>query len=127
MTCYGHDLVENPGHVATTRFFAGIGTVAGYVVAFPAAVLLVPSVWTDAGVDNADSPRPTEERPAGSPDDRRVGDHRIPLALAPFEYGGGLGAAVLGAPAVWLARPFVGYPPPPPGEVEEPPGSDIGP
>jgi hypothetical protein len=69
--------------------------------------------------------------PAGPGAEPRIspdGDFYVPLVLAPFEYGSGLGAAILGWPFERLSRLWVGTPPPPTGTVPEtpepPPGTE---
>jgi hypothetical protein len=95
----GQDLLENPGRTALVRAPAGIGAVAGYVLAVPVAAVLVPTVWMPSTyVRNAEQ-----------------GDIYISPVSASFDYGHGVGAAILGAPFNALEGLFreepAGHPP----------------
>lgn len=119
----GHDLLDNPGRSAGIRIPAGMGAIVGHVFAIPLSVLLYPTYFFDgAVVESCDvlvkSPVPEGDDYA-SP--RKQGDIYIPLVLAPFEYGSGLGAAAFGQPFEWIAGMFRDPPGPPPGYVEETP------
>jgi len=107
----GQDLLENPARTAVVRAPAGLGAIAGYVVAVPCAAILVPTVWMPSTyVRNADQ-----------------GDIYISPVSASFDYGHGIGAAILGWPFNAFEGLFLDEPAtPPPGTVPEerelPPG-----
>lgn len=114
----GHDLLENSGWPLWSRIPAGIGAAGGYLLAIPFSVVLLPSLpFESAAVESAQGYGKQEER----------GDLYIPLAGAPYEYCGGVGASVLGWPFERLACAVGDAPGPPPGTVEEsaenPPGT----
>jgi len=125
MAGYGIDLIENDGHWGVTRGFAGLGGILGSAIAVPFSVLLLPSypfesavVRSAAGYGAEEFPPqrrdiPPEETAAG-------GDIYIPWVLAPLEYFGGVGSALLGGPFE-KARSACGTeaPPPPQGEFPE--------
>jgi hypothetical protein len=133
MTRYGHDLLQNDGYSAVARVPAGIGALLGNLAAFPFAVFLLPSYAFDGAVVlNADGYPPRQlqaetgeaalkESPSAD------GDFYLPLVAAPFEYGSGMGAAVLGAPFECFMRLFQDRSGPPLGTVKEtlelPPGA----
>jgi hypothetical protein len=75
---------------------------------------------------NYDVPPPVEE--AGRAEEGEHGDIYIPLALAPFDYGSGIGSALFGGPIERISRLFGSPPGLPPGTVhevpEEPPGTE---
>ena len=100
----GQDLLENPARTAVVRAPAGIGAIAGYVLAVPCAAVLVPTVWMpDTYVRNADQ-----------------GDIYISPVSASFDYGHGIGAAILGYPFKAFEGLFRDEPTtPPPGTVPE--------
>jgi hypothetical protein len=107
----GQDLLENPARTAVVRTPAGIGAIAGYVAAVPFAAVLVPTVWIpNTYVRNADQ-----------------GDIYISPVSASFDYGHGIGAAILAFPFNAFEKLFREEPAlPPPGTVDEeeelPPG-----
>lgn len=108
----GQDLLENPGWPLWARIPAGLGAAVGTLAAFPAAVILLPTLPFDSAV---------VETSQGYGSGRERGDVQIPLVQASFEYSGGVGAAVVGSPFKMLAA-AVGEPPgPPPGTLEEEP------
>ncbi|MBI4600330.1 MAG: hypothetical protein HY721_00070 [Planctomycetes bacterium] len=109
----GHDLVENPGRSAAVRLPAGLGALVGHAIAIPFTGLLLPSyAFAGATVESSDGHGPQRDR----------GDIRLPLVLAPQEYGSGAGALVLGAPFDWVASLFRAESPgPPEGVVAEAP------
>jgi hypothetical protein len=104
----GQDLIENPARTAVVRGPAGLGAIAGWVLAVPFAAILVPTVWIPSTyVRNAEQ-----------------GDIYISPVSASFDYGHGIGAAVLGVPFDAFEGIFRGPVPPPrpgapPGTVDE--------
>jgi len=114
----GHDLLDNPGRSALIRVPAGLGAIVGHVCAIPFGFVLFPTLFIDSACVESCDVLVTERdsRPV-----TRRGDMQIPLVQASFEYGSGLGAAVIGQPFEWIAGAFRKPPGPPPGHVEEAP------
>jgi len=102
----GQDLLENPGRsFLLVRVPAGVGAVVGHALAFPVSVLLVPTAFFESTyVRNADQE-----------------DIYISPVSASYDYGHGIGAAVLGVPFDLLRGIFEDPPPRSPGTVDEEP------
>jgi len=109
----GQDYVENPGRICLVRATAGIGTAVGYVVATPVSILLLPSYAFDGAYASSSlnyDPEATQ------------GDICIPWVMVPFDYAGGVSAAIFGWPFDAVASIFRKEPPgPPPYTVPETP------
>jgi hypothetical protein len=118
MANHGVDVIENPGRTFLVRGPAAVGAMAGYVLAVPISVCLLPTYfWDDAVVDTAQ----------GYGEGAVKGDIFVPLVLAPYDYGAGIGAAVAGWPFEHLeglfGRDTPGAPPYTTAETQElPPG-----
>ncbi len=114
----GHDLLDNPGRSALIRAPAGLGAIAGHLVAFPISVILFPT-WFFEGASVESCDVLSAQAGAESRENRKHGDMHIPLVQAPFEYGSGLGAAIIAQPLEWIAGVFRDPPGPPPGQIAE--------
>jgi hypothetical protein len=125
----GHDLLENPGRSAAVRIPAGLGAMVGLALTFPAMVVLLPTYFfEEAVVTNSEGETRIPARSGGmeARTTREEGDIRIPLVLAPLDYGSGTGAAIFAWPFEKLSLLFREDPGPAPGTVVEtqelPPG-----
>lgn len=123
---YGLDLLENSERNPVTRTFSGIGAALGHVLAFPVSLALLPTYpFEDQVVLGPDGYPELYTDADGGPLDPEVAkalypDVYLPLVVAPYEYGSGLGAAILGGPFEALSRAFSDdVVAPPPGALAE--------